>query len=366
MNHNQKSPVEHIKSSLCKFGVSYDDQFVLLDDAKHIIGVDGSDPSNLIVENIENRKADKFRGSQSFYNYISTLVYDKDTGSLYAGYKKGHLKKYKVDTASKSCQRVKDYGDIGIGEITSSHRFLDFVFFEGKSRIKVLDLSTGELLPGCSQTSIGLINSLHVCVKSPNEIYLAVSGRNDNYSKNNTDLFDVIRLFPKKSVILRKYFSEKSINKIQSILPQPRIIKSQKKKIQKLTKKRDSYKADLDQMHSTNNDLKNNHDQLHRKIEKLKETNQPQNTQSKINYTVTITQRNFRFKNGQYLQTHLLVMTQQPKQKIQQDNHISKKHQNILYNELQAGTRVKDQAHNLTMTLDASKRRGLQGNVTQK
>ena len=171
MNHNQDTPVEQIKSSSSKFGVKYDNQFVVLDDAKHVIGVDAGDRSNLIFENIENQKADKVGGSQSSQNYISTLVYDKDTGSLYTGDDNGHLHQYKIDKASKSCQRVKKYGDLGIGEITSSHRFLQFVFFGGdQSKIKVLDLSTDELLPGWLQTSPRFIYSLQVCVKRPNEI----------------------------------------------------------------------------------------------------------------------------------------------------------------------------------------------------
>ena len=186
-----------------------------------------------------------------------------------------------------------------IGSVISSYRFLDFVFFGGDiGRIKVLDLSTGKLLPGWLQTSPRFIYSLHVCVKSYKEIYLAVSGGNNNYSKNNTDLFNVTVLFSKISATLRKYLPKYSSNHEDTILPPPSTDKSQKKKIQKLTKKRDSYKADLDQMDSTNNDLKNNLDQLYRKIEKLKETNQPQNTQSKTNYTVTNTGMNFHFENG--------------------------------------------------------------------
>ena len=102
MNHNQETPVEPIKSSSSKFGVMYENQFVVLDDAKHVIGVDARDGSNLIFENLQNQKADKFRWSQSSYNYISTLVYDKDTGFLYVGYKDGHLHQYKIDKASKS------------------------------------------------------------------------------------------------------------------------------------------------------------------------------------------------------------------------------------------------------------------------
>ena len=86
MNHNQQTRINSINFSSCKFGVKYQNQFVVLYDAKHFIGVDASDLTKLIFENIYNRKADKFElKDSSFYNYITTLVYDEDTGSLYSG-----------------------------------------------------------------------------------------------------------------------------------------------------------------------------------------------------------------------------------------------------------------------------------------
>ena len=269
MDHDQKTPVEPIKSSSSQFAVEYDNQFVVMDDAKHVIGVDGSNGIKIILENVENVKADKFCGSESSYNYISTMVYDKDTGSLYTGDVNGHLKKYKIDKVSKSFQRVKKYGDIGIGVITSSHRFLQFVFFGGsKFRIKVLDLQTSELLPGWLQTSIDLINSLQVCVKRPKEIYLAVSGSFPDYSKNNTDLFDVTGLFPKNSAILRKYFSKNSSNHEDTILPEPTTLEYQQDTTQNLTQERDSNKAKYTEMHSKNNDIREKNDQVHKKNKK--------------------------------------------------------------------------------------------------
>ena len=81
----------------------YENHFVVLNDVKHVIGVDASDLRNLIIENIETRKADKFRWTKSYINLITTLVYDEDTGFLYNGDRYSRLLQYKIDKTSKSC-----------------------------------------------------------------------------------------------------------------------------------------------------------------------------------------------------------------------------------------------------------------------
>ena len=206
MNHNQQLSIKPTNASLNRFGVEHDNHFVVLDDGKHVIGIDARDARYLIIENIENGKADKFRSNSSFYNYSKTLLYDKHLGFFYTGVRYGQLYKYKLDKTSKTCKKVENYGDLEIGEIISCHRFLHFVFFGGStSKIRVMDLSRNKLLPGHLQTSIGWICSFQVCVKSPKEIYLAVSGSITYYSKNKIDLFDVTGLFQNDSVILQKY-----------------------------------------------------------------------------------------------------------------------------------------------------------------
>ena len=203
MNHNQETSIRPINASSSRFGVEYENQFFVMDDAKHVIGVDPRDARNLILENIENGKADKFGWEKNFSYLIGTLVYDKDMGSLYMGFDYDRLYKYKLDKKNKTCKRVKDFGDLGIGCISSSHRFMHFVFFGGdQGKIRILDLSTGELLPVHLETSIGWICSLQVCVKSKDEIYLAVSGCDNDYSNDKTDLFDLTDLLSTDSVIV--------------------------------------------------------------------------------------------------------------------------------------------------------------------
>ena len=148
-------------------------------------------------------------------NINTTLIYDEETGFLYIGDRDEHLRKYRIDKTSKTFIKVKDFGELGIDWIKSSHRFLHFVFFGGdKSKIRVLNLSRGELLLGSLETSIGYICSLQVCVKSPNQIYLTVSGALADYSDNKTDLFDISGLLSYDPIMLKKLYSEYSIDEM--------------------------------------------------------------------------------------------------------------------------------------------------------
>ena len=101
MKHNQKTSIEPINASSSRFGVQYENQFVVLDDGKHVIGMDATDLKNLIFENLKNGKADKFRLSKSSDYYNTTLLYDEDTGLLYTGGTNGRLYKYKVNKTKK-------------------------------------------------------------------------------------------------------------------------------------------------------------------------------------------------------------------------------------------------------------------------
>ena len=285
MNHNQQTCIRPINISSNIFEVNYEDKFVVLDDAKHIIGVDRKDRRSLIIENIQNGKADKFRCTRSGGGYITNLLYDKNTGSLYCGDDNGRLLKYKLNIAIKSFKLVRDFGDLGIGWITSSDRFLNFVFFGGSNReIRVLDLSTGELLPGDLQTSIDWIFSIQVCAKSEKQIYLAVSGSVRNYFDYKIDLFNISNLFLNDSVKHQKYLSENSINHKDTFLPQPSTLES-KEKVKKLIQEKDSYKLKFGEIHSKYNDLKEKHDPHHKKKKKeLTQANNKQKAYSKTKY----------------------------------------------------------------------------------
>ena len=271
MEHNQKAPVKPTNVSSREFVVEYENNFVVLDDAEHVIGVDERNATKLILENINNGSKVKFRGSKSNDYSITTLVYDKKSRSLYTGDDDGHLVQHKVDTSKLTCEEVKNYGDLRIGCICSSARFMHFVFFGGsKGKIRVLNLSTGELLPGNIETSIGWIISLQVCVKKANEINLAVSGENPDFSEDKTDLFDLSGLLRNDPIIQRKSASEYLNN--ETFTSKLNFIESQADKIVKLTKEKDFYKEKFTQMQSKYKNLKNKYDNVLKEKDKLTKT----------------------------------------------------------------------------------------------
>ena len=235
----------------------------MLDDSKHIIGVDADDLSKMILENIDNGSKIKFGGNIICFSEITSLIYNEDTRSLYSADSVGDLLKYKINTAGKTCEKVRIYLNFGKDGITSSHRFMHFVFFGWSSgKITVLDLSTDELLPGHLQTSIGYISSLQVCVKNQNEIYLAVSGCKPDYSNEKTDLFDISGLIPNDSVISQKKYFESPNNPDEKIREERITIESEEEKIKNLTQERDSYKEKYNEIQSKYNDLKKKYDSL--------------------------------------------------------------------------------------------------------
>ena len=119
-------------------------------------------------------------------------------------------------------------------------------------------------------------------MKSQKQIYLAVSGIFTDYSNEKTDFFDVSGLFQNKSVILPNFAAEYTINDEQTILHQPSPIESKEKTIKKLTKERDTYKAQLSQIKSKYENLKEKLDQLQNQSKKVPEANESQKTESEI------------------------------------------------------------------------------------
>ena len=378
MNHNQQKSIHPINTSLSKFGVEYENQFVVLDDAKHVIGVDPSDGSKLIMENLENGKAVKFGWNKSRINYITTLVYYEDTGSLYTGDRDGQVHQYKLNKTNKSCKKVRDYGNLKIDRIYSSHRFLHFVFFGGdRSNIRVLDLSTNEVLQGCLETSIGWIRSLQVCLKSNKDVYLAVSGSKTDYSGNKTDLFEVSGLLSNDSLILQKYLSKYSINQEETILHQSSTNKNKEKKIQKLIKAKISFKPNLSEINSTNNDLKEKHDQLYKKKNKqIAKANKTQRIQSETknhqNNKITTTSEKKsligKYSFDEFLPFEITLDIKKDIQKEEKEKHVIKKCQDKKYEIIGRCKEKQNEAEKIKMNLKAvdTKRLQIEGNITKK
>ena len=263
MENNPDTENEHINDLYIKFGIIYENQFVVLDDAKHVIGVYSQDPGKLIFRDAYYGFLIEFE-KERYINYsITNLVYDDKTRSLFSGNNHGRLFRHKVDAQNKTCPIVKDYGNLGIGSITSSDQFLHLVFFGGnRGKIRVFDVSTDKLLSGYIETSIRYIYSLQVCVKSHEQIHLAVSGAYPDYSEDKTDLFDLTDFLLNDPIIFKKLYLEYSIDELDTILKQRSTIQSQANRIKSLTRERDSYRQKLNELQTKYEDLQKKNDLL--------------------------------------------------------------------------------------------------------
>ena len=341
-----------------------ENNFVVLDDAENIIGVDEGNSSRLILE---NGSIVEFGEQNSYLHQILTLAYDKESRSLFSGDKKGHLVQYKVDTLNQTCDEVKNFGDLGIGVIISSSRFMEFVFFGGSTKkVRVLNLSTGELLPGHIETSIKEIYSLQVCVKSLEQIYLAVSGGFPDYSNDKTDLFDLSGFLRNDLVIRRKSVLEYLNYEI--FMEQKKTNQSKADEIRKLTRERDEYKAKFNKMESKYNDLKEKYDNvLKEKKELIKTFNvfkketiiKTKNFVKKMSILyyhkstrTTIGDYNPVNRNGLFDETDPLVIIRDLKEDLKQEKHENRQLQNSMYNAIRQRREAEEETRRLGIELD--------------
>ena len=374
MEHNKKTPVDSINTSVNYFGVNYENQFVVLDDAKHVIGIHPSNEKTLILENVENGSMVKFISNSFKRNYIMTLVFDQDTGSLFSGDRDGQLIQHKVDITNKTCKYIKNYEKHGIGQITSCHRLLHFVFFGGdKGKIRVLDLSSGELLQGHLETSISSIYSLQVCVKNEREVYLAVSGSRPNYSNDKSDLFDITDFLPKNSVIVPKLYSKNLNNPDEKILKKQSNVKSEAEIIKNLTQERDSYEAKYNEIQSKYDDLKEKFDNLFKQktdlkkaYETLKIESESKNQEfrrkisilddNKIEKQTTIISKKESFIGKRsFNEIDPLVTIQKMREDIQQEKDLKKHYQNTIYDVISHRITAEKESRELRIELDTVK-----------
>ena len=239
MTQTSSQMVSPFYTSSSQFGVYYENNFVFTDDGKHLIGPDAGDCTRVRVEDITTGS------SFSLGNYsdvIYTLTFDQDTGTLLVGYWQKHLVQYDLDLVKRKFRQVRDFGDIGIGSVLSSFRFMQYVFFGGSINIlKVFDLSSKGMLPGHIETGIKEINSLQVCAVDKSRIFLSVVGSECNYSSDKSDLYDISDLMksvtiPKEMVEPFEYVSVSDLkSKEAELIQAKKTISQQEDRISKLS-----------------------------------------------------------------------------------------------------------------------------------
>ena len=371
MEHNQKSPVEPIKSSSNYFGAEHQNNFVVLDDAEHVIGVHPGNGNSLIFENIKNGLTVEFGERIYPHNYITSLLYDQDSGSLFSGDNYGYLVQYKVNTANKTCEEVKYYGYIGIGGIMSCARFMHFVFFGGWRKIRVMDLSTDKLLPGHLKTLIDSIYSLQVCKKNEKEIYLAVSGWGEESPDVKNELLDISGLLSNDPVIFQKKYFESSNNYDETILGHKVFIKSQADKIKSLELERDSYKQKYNEIKSEYDDLKKKHEHFQKQNTELTKDYETLKVKFDIKHrqffrkisilynqnkrrTNLIKQKSLIGKRS-FDEMEPLVTIRKMREDIQKEKHLNRQLQDTVYTTIDQRRAAKDESRVLRVEMDTVK-----------
>jgi hypothetical protein len=109
---------------------------------------------------------------------------------------------------------VKDYENIGIGEILSVEQIGNLLVFGGYlNALIAIDSVNQKVLKGKVDTAIRYIHSLQVCELPNQEMYLSVNGKDPSYSNDKSDLYDVTDLGKTFGHIFRRNKENEHINK---------------------------------------------------------------------------------------------------------------------------------------------------------
>ena len=188
MRQKANATVSPDRESKSQFGVILENNFVLSDDGRHVIGPDASDMRRILVEDLSTGAS--FRFGENL-GRISTLFFDQDSRTLLAGDFDGHLVEYDLDLQKMEGRTTKKHGDLEMGSIYSSFGSMGLVFFGGQYNVRVYDLASKKMLPGSIETAIHYIYSLRVCVVDKSRVYLVAGGINPKYSSTRSDLYDL-------------------------------------------------------------------------------------------------------------------------------------------------------------------------------
>ena len=227
------------------FYVYYENNFLVLPDAKTVVGADGSDSEKLIVEDITQGNPTQI-GTHG--GIIQTVLFDSLTQSLLVGDIYGTLKQYKKE--KQSFTMVKDYGDVGVSIVYSSTQVGRFCIFGGNNHSLVaIDISEQQVCPGRLKSPFSITFSLQVYHGTGSNVYMSLGGLSPNYSSDASDVLDVTLLCnPQKK---KSPYLPQNMNQSDAALREKdEIINSLNLKIKQLES---SLQKQADQNQGTNN-----------------------------------------------------------------------------------------------------------------
>jgi predicted transcriptional regulator len=185
-----------------EFYVYLENHFLILPDQKTVIGVD-KDRISMIMEDITN--------SESGYSpvrfgkhedTIYTLIFVEELSMLLVGDNAGKLTQYHYDSGNNSWSVVKEYGDLGIGQVISGIRIGHLVIFGGYESysLRVVDSMKMEIQGDPFKTAIEVIYSISLGKVSESQVILYLSGWGGKYSETASDVLDITELMKEYKV----------------------------------------------------------------------------------------------------------------------------------------------------------------------
>ena len=228
MNAPNDSVIKIRHQTQDRYWVQFDNHFLVLPDAKTLVGADATDKSKLMIDDITqgNPKQIGKHGS-----WISTVLFDSLTQSLLVGDIDGHVKQYKK--VNQSFRMVKDYGDLGVGWVISSSQKGHIAIFGGDQySLIAIDIFKKQVFDGLLKSPFKFTLSLQVYKGVNSNVYLSLGGDCPKYSSDASDFLDVTLLFNRQKHINEIY---QKMNKAHALLEEKdEIINSLNLKIKQL------------------------------------------------------------------------------------------------------------------------------------
>lgn len=174
--------------------------FVILPEKETIIAPSKSIFSHILVR--EERLNDNSKDILTFFgeskSIVNSILYNPSLMALLACELSGNVIQYDLSQGRSNYKVVKNYGNLGMGQIHSCVNHGRFAFVAGeKSCFLVIDLFARQIVVEKISSAIQKSSSMKICKVKKDTTLLCLSGINPNYSDSKTDVFDISDLVNK-------------------------------------------------------------------------------------------------------------------------------------------------------------------------
>ena len=189
-----------------KYWVQYESSFQVLADEKTIIGpIYKYRSRQLALEDVtKTKQKDSLVIFGKHQKAITTISICEDFGYALVGDKSGSAVQYDLGEGRSKFKVLRDYANLGIGELLSSASKGHLVVFGGnESKFVVIDVQSRRILGVPTVTAVNLILSVAICSVSDSKCFVCVTGQGLDYSGNKSDVFDFSELVCKDKIQFR-------------------------------------------------------------------------------------------------------------------------------------------------------------------